>query len=388
MIAPLMSFIVLSYNYQDYIGTTIRSILDQTVQDFEVIVVDDCSIDDSRAVVEAFCDPRIRLLVNDRNLGGAGSYNVAVQAARGEWLVNLDADDWIAPEKCAVQIAATVADPAIDIIGSWVTVVDADGAPHAEAPIVENHVNQAYALNLVDTWIGKNPLCRSSTMMRRAAHLRIGLDDASMVRAPDYELWTRALAAGCRFGLVHEKLTFSRLHERGVTHVNPAETFVEMSYAVARNLMRLAEARSLYGSMAQMLFDAILDPQLVNLTPQQADRLIGALAALPQLGDYDSFRAGLSAPGPEPMHERLGRLLRFSRWGQLPYGEIDKLLADVTDLVEARDFWHAQADNWQREYDFWHAQADNWQRKYDKLAAAPSTKPWWRGGRGRESEGH
>jgi GT2 family glycosyltransferase len=361
MIAPLMSFIVLSYNYRDYIGATIRSILDQTVQDFEVVVVDDCSTDDSRAVVEAFCDPRIRLLVNDRNLGGAGSYNVAVQAARGEWLVNLDADDWIASQKCAVQIAATVADPAIDIIGSWVTVVDADGAPHAEAPIVENHVNQAYPLNLVDTWIGKNPLCRSSTMMRRAAHLRIGLDDASMVRAPDYELWTRALAAGCRFGLVHEKLTFSRLHERGVTRVDPAETFVEMSYAVARNLMRLAEARSLYGSMARMLSNAILDPQLVNLTPQQAHRLIGALAALPQLSDYNSFRVGLSAPGPEPTHERLGRLLRFCRWGQLPYGEIDKLLADIQAYIGARDFWHAQADAWQREY--------------DKLAAVLSAKP-------------
>ena len=332
MIAPLMSFIVLSYNYRDYIGTTIRSILGQTVQDFEVVVVDDCSTDDSRAVVEAFCDPRIRLLANDRNLGGAGSYNVAVQAARGEWLVNLDADDWIAPQKCAVQVAATVADPAIDIIGSWVTVVDADGAPHAEAPIIENHVNQAHALNLVDTWIGKNPLCRSSTMMRRAAHLRIGLDDASMVRAPDYELWTRALAAGCRFGLVHEKLTFSRLQERGVTRVNPAETFLEMSYAVARNLMRLAEARSLYGSMARMLSNAMHDPQLVSLAPQQADRLIGTLAALPQLSDYDSFRAGLSAPGPEPTHERLGRLLRFSSWGRQPYGG-DRQLARGTRLL-------------------------------------------------------
>ena len=60
------------------------------MQDFEIIVVDDASTDASREVVRGFGDLRIRLVVNKRNLGGAGSYNVAVQAARGEWLVNLD----------------------------------------------------------------------------------------------------------------------------------------------------------------------------------------------------------------------------------------------------------------------------------------------------------
>ena len=118
--APKLSFIVLSYNYEHYIGATLRSILAQTVQDFEVVVVDDCSSDGSRALVRSFNDPRIHLIENEQNLGGAGSYNVAVQAARGEWLVNLDADDWIAPEKCAVQLAAADADPTLDIIGTWI----------------------------------------------------------------------------------------------------------------------------------------------------------------------------------------------------------------------------------------------------------------------------
>jgi glycosyltransferase involved in cell wall biosynthesis len=147
MSTPLLSFIVLSYNYRDYIQTTLRSILEQTVQDFEVVVVDDCSTDDSREVVQSFTDPRIRLLVNPRNLGGAASYNVAVQAARGEWLVNLDADDWIAPQKCSVQLVAVEADPTIDIIGSWVRVVGDDGMPHPDAATIESMVNRSHALN-------------------------------------------------------------------------------------------------------------------------------------------------------------------------------------------------------------------------------------------------
>ncbi|MFX5494461.1 glycosyltransferase family 2 protein, partial [Acinetobacter baumannii] len=79
---------------EEYICTTLRSILEQTVQDFEIVVVDDCSRDRSVEVVRSFNDPRIRLIVNEKNLGGAGSYNRAVEAARGTWLVNLDADDW------------------------------------------------------------------------------------------------------------------------------------------------------------------------------------------------------------------------------------------------------------------------------------------------------
>jgi len=208
---PLLSFIVLSYNYEKYIGQTIRSILDQTVQDFEIVVVDDASKDTSRDVVAAFNDPRIRLLVNEQNLGGAGSYNRAVSAARGEWLVNLDADDWISPAKSAAQLDALARDQAIDIIGTHIVCVDADGHPHPNRAAIEAYSNHDLDLNRVDTWVGRNAICRSSTMVRRAAHLRIGLDDPAMVRAPDYELWTRALRHGCRFEIIRQPCRSARV---------------------------------------------------------------------------------------------------------------------------------------------------------------------------------
>ena len=138
---PLLSYIVLSYNYEHYIDQTIRSILRQTVQDFEIVVVDDCSKDNSVEVVKSFRDPRIRVLCNEKNLGGAGSYNRAVfLAARGEWLVNLDADDWIAPQKAEAQLEFAAQNPHLDIIGSYVVFLDADGAPHPNAEVLEGTV--------------------------------------------------------------------------------------------------------------------------------------------------------------------------------------------------------------------------------------------------------
>ena len=350
MRAPKLSFIVLSYNYQDFIRVTLRSILEQTVQDFEVVVVDDCSTDDSREVIQGFGDPRIRLLVNERNLGGAGSYNVAVQAARGEWLVNLDADDWIAPEKSAVQLTALARDPSVDVIGSWVHVVDAAGARHPQADETEAMINCDHQLNRVETWIGQNPLCRSSTMVRRAAHLRIGLDDPDMVRAPDYELWTRALAMGCRFDLLHEPLTYCRLQTRGVTHADPVGTLVELGYAAVRNLAPLAERRALFEAQAAMLCWFANHRHMISLTPRQSLSLMGQLLTLPPQTNFLSFRESLSAVDAPIALVRAGRYGLLHGKSYLPAGTIEKLTSELDAVLQDREAWKAVAAHWEAAY--------------------------------------
>jgi GT2 family glycosyltransferase len=292
---PLLSFIVLSYNYEQYIGQSIRSILDQTVQDFEVVVVDDASTDRSREVVAEFGDPRIRVLTNDRNLGGAASYNRAILAARGKWLVNLDADDWITPDKSAVQLDMLGRDHSLDIIGTHVEFVDTDGNPHPMREALEEYANHDLDLNLTDSWVGRNSLYRSSTMVRRAAHLRIGPDDPTMVRAPDYELWTRALRDGCRFAMLARPLTFYRVHSRNVTFADPRGTFLEVSYAMSRNLLPHAEDGALWPSFSR-IFGWVADhEELPGLTPNERYRLIGSMLMQPGFADYGGFAAGLRA---------------------------------------------------------------------------------------------
>ena len=282
---PLLSFIVLSYNYERYIDKTIRSILEQTVQDFEVVVVDDCSKDNSVSVVRSFDDPRIRILRNEKNMGGAASYNRAISAAQGEWLINLDADDWIAMDKVERQLDAVAANPGLDIIGTYVSVVDKNGFRHEQAAEIEAIINQPHDFGRLDTWIGANNLCRSSTMVRRAAHLRIGLDDENMERAPDYELWTRAFREGCRFAVIPEILTYMRLHSSGVTHIDPLGTLLEMTYAMFRNLIPVAEMKALHPSIARIVNWVCHHHALSRLRPIERYRLIGLLIQSTAMGD-------------------------------------------------------------------------------------------------------
>ncbi|MBU2407773.1 MAG: glycosyltransferase family 2 protein [Gammaproteobacteria bacterium] len=348
---PLLSYIVLSYNYERLIGQTLQSIISQTVQDFEIVVVDDHSTDGSVAVVSGITDPRIRLFMNEKNIGGAASYNRAVQEARGEWLVNLDADDWIAPNKAELQLAAVNADPGLDIIGTYVSVFDENDAPHPSADALSAIFSSPHNFNLTDTWVGSNHLCRSSTMVRASAHHAIGLDDPDMVRAPDYELWTRALSRGLRIGVVPDHLTFIRMHSRGVTHADPIGSFLEMSFAMLRNLVPLCESRALYPTFSRILTWVGQHPSLGYLLPSERYRLLGMFMEALPVERFADFKSLMSSPERLPNLAEIGRrALALVNPGAAPYQEISKLRTDVLLYVEARDYWHARSDRWEQLY--------------------------------------
>jgi len=349
--APLLSYIVLSYNYERYIEKTLLSILSQTVQDFEIVVVDDASTDRSVAVVESFGDPRIRLFTNEKNLGGAASYNRAITEARGEWLVNLDADDWIDPRKAEKQLQAVAQDPTLDIIGSYIAVRDENELPLPVGRSHEEAMNRPHELNLVDTWIGANYLCRSSTMVRASAHKRIGLDDPTMVRAPDYELWTRALRHGCRFALLPEQLTFMRMHSQGVTHAHPLGTLMEMSYAMQRNLAPLAEERSLLLSVTRMVAWVAQHQSFEGLSPAGAHRLIGAMMAPTSVDGFSNFMDHIHDTATNCELGAIGRrTLAFLGPRIEAYQEVGKLLDDIAEYRSAIDFFKTQSESWEHEY--------------------------------------
>ncbi len=102
----LVSIITPSYNTAKYIADTIRSVLSQTYQNWEMIIVDDCSTDDTDEVVATFlCDKRIRYLKNAQNSGAAVSRNYAIREARGKWIAFLDSDDLWLPDKLERQIS-------------------------------------------------------------------------------------------------------------------------------------------------------------------------------------------------------------------------------------------------------------------------------------------
>lgn len=104
-IQGLVSIIMPSYNTADYIAQSVQSVLNQTYKNWELIIVDDCSTDNTDQVLSKFKDERIHILKNKKNMGAAVSRNKAIRAARGQWVAFLDSDDLWKKEKLEKQIA-------------------------------------------------------------------------------------------------------------------------------------------------------------------------------------------------------------------------------------------------------------------------------------------
>ena len=104
MVDGLVSIIMPSWNTERFIAETIQSVIDQTYTNWELIIVDDCSSDNTDEVVASFKDERIKYLHNEKNSGAALTRNKALREAKGEWIAFLDSDDLWMPEKLEKQI--------------------------------------------------------------------------------------------------------------------------------------------------------------------------------------------------------------------------------------------------------------------------------------------
>lgn len=164
MSQPLVSIIIPVYNAEKWLADALQSALDQSVADIEVIAVDDGSTDGSVEILRAVAnkDPRLKVLVNEKNCGQAATRNRGLDASTGRWLAFLDSDDRLAPEFCRVLLAEAERSGA-DIIKGRARIIELDGTSH-ETP-------RQWQRDILD----KSPLCFNDewwTAMYRAEKIR------------------------------------------------------------------------------------------------------------------------------------------------------------------------------------------------------------------------
>lgn len=123
---PLVSVIIATHNREDLLPQAVDSILNQTYQDFEVIIVDDCSSDNSPEVIRQLenKDPRIRSIRSEQNIGPGAARNLGINKAKGEFIAIMDDDDLAEPERLKSEISAFELDPEVMLVFSSVAWVD------------------------------------------------------------------------------------------------------------------------------------------------------------------------------------------------------------------------------------------------------------------------
>ncbi|MFO0809872.1 MAG: glycosyltransferase [Gemmataceae bacterium] len=181
---PRISIIVASYNYGRYIAEALTSVQAQTFADFECIILDDGSTDDSLGVIERFLeDDRFRLICQ-RHGGQPRAKNRGIELAHGDYLAFLDADDIWEPTKIARQLALFDARPDLGVVFTQRRLIGVNGEarPGGDNPPPEPGVAAMYRQNFI---------CFSSAMLRAGVPEHVGRFDERIGLAIDYDFWLR-----------------------------------------------------------------------------------------------------------------------------------------------------------------------------------------------------
>jgi glycosyltransferase involved in cell wall biosynthesis len=211
MTAPAISVIMAAYNGSAWLPETLASLRAQTFADFELIVVDDCSTDDTLAILEAWPDPRVRVVAAEANRGPVEARNAAFALARGRYIAALDQDDICLPERFARQIAYLDAHPEVVLVGAAAgTLCDGVTAPSTHEPVTTPMLVE-WLLHI------RNPLVWSSVMLRADTARRLDpFTRPEILGAEDFDLYHRMARFG-RIARIDDELLLYRMHEAGMS---------------------------------------------------------------------------------------------------------------------------------------------------------------------------
>lgn len=203
---PAVTVYVANYNYGRYISRAIDSLLAQTFSDFEIIVIDDGSTDESREIIQRYADSGSIIPVFQQNKGLTVTNNIALRAARGRYIMRLDADDWL--DEHALQVLAGVLErsPDVDMVFPDYYLVDVEGRV---MEMVRRH-------DFDEVTLMDQPAHGACTMFRRSALLAAGGYNESLSCQDGYDLWIRFVARH-RVQNVNLPLFYYRRHSASLT---------------------------------------------------------------------------------------------------------------------------------------------------------------------------
>jgi glycosyltransferase involved in cell wall biosynthesis len=304
---PKVSIVMPHFNHGQFVGRAIDSVLPQSFADFELLVTDDASTDDSLEVIRSYRDPRIKIAVLAKNSGTYTAMNEAVARSSGEYLCSLSADDCLAPGSLEHRVRFLDENPQIALV-------------HGPGLVVDEHDRHLYTTAALPAWdrfqylrfifLHHNPIFGPSIMYRRVcARKEVVIDfDPRYCIAGDLDLYVRNLCRGHEFRSIAQVTAAFRQHSSGLnTSGNNRRSNIHHNFEypfVLRHYCDLPEAdiRRIFAAEFAALPGADAQPALVamarvamSLHDHKAKRIFGACLLRECMGRYsfepEAFRA-------------------------------------------------------------------------------------------------
>ncbi len=226
---PLVSVCMVTYNRANFLPEAIESVLAQTFADWEMIIIDDASDDNTKEVVERYCaqDTRIHYYFNKIQLKISESRNRSLSYAKGKFVAILDSDDvWCDPFKLKEQCNFLDTHPDYVIIGSGVVVINKEGNE------IRRYINPRNDKDIRKNIYWRNPFAHSSVMYRHDTVVKMGGYDVSLDTAEDYDLFLRLGQVG-KLANSEKYLIKYCVHDTNITITDRVQT-MQLNISLAR----------------------------------------------------------------------------------------------------------------------------------------------------------
>jgi len=248
-----------AYNAEEYINEAIDSILHQTFADFEFLIINDDSTDSTQKIISSYSDPRIRLIVNEKNIGMTLSFNKGLELAKGEYIARMDADDVSLPKRLEVQVRYMDQNPTISMCGTFARVFG-DKNIIFKQPLSHEAIKSHLLYN--------SAFAHPSVVIRSKDFKKYNLSyDGFFQCAQDYDLWERAIWK-VRMANIPRILLNYRIKEAGKSKFYLLQN-KEANIIKKRQLLRLGldpseEEMQIHHNVAKKLFERSDKTELIK----------------------------------------------------------------------------------------------------------------------------
>jgi len=248
MTNPLVTIAIPSYNHAKYIGETIQSALDQTFQDFEILIVDDSSTDNTLEIIKKFTDSRIRLIVSEKNQGVCQTSNICIQNALGKYIALIASDDIMEKTKLEKQINFLEQNSNYGAVFSGMEVIDENGVTNKKKTTKYTKIFEKENRSRFE-WLKYffhhgNCIAAPSLLAKTSALKETGNFNKSITQAHDLDFWVRLCLQGYEIYIIHEKLLkYRERNNNGNLSSNTKDTRIRLLFdneKVLKNFLKIS----------------------------------------------------------------------------------------------------------------------------------------------------
>jgi glycosyltransferase involved in cell wall biosynthesis/peptidoglycan/xylan/chitin deacetylase (PgdA/CDA1 family) len=270
---PIVTVLMTVYNGSNYLNEAIESALCQTLNEFEFLIIDDASTDNSVEIINSYRDSRIKLLRNDKNIGQTASLNLGLDRAQGEYIARFDQDDVCLPRRLEEQVAFLKKNPSTSIVCSREYSIDEKGEKIGAWTRELNN----YGAFLAYIILGINPIWTPSVIFVKDDILQLNGFDEYFGPASDFELWSRIALKRLNAQVVPKFHQLRRIHSQSQSNLKTNEQSQANKKALSNVIKYFLDEEDNNDLLSALLLDSFRINKINKANPLIISKKINAL---------------------------------------------------------------------------------------------------------------